>query len=148
MFNINYSSKIREAENHIQQAEKYLKTSFLKWKPDLDSAIDEFDKACTCYRVAEQYEKCKDLSLRLAELQIQKGTPFFAGKSYEQAAQMTEQLKDLSTAAKYYDRAGQLYIEGGLCYFKLFLEIIFFILGYRDSAANLYERCAPQFQQF
>jgi hypothetical protein len=73
MFNINFSSKIKEAEEHIHQGEKYLKTSFLKWKPDLDSAIDEFDKACNCYRVAEKYEQCRDLSLRLAELQIQKG---------------------------------------------------------------------------
>ncbi|CAF1231517.1 unnamed protein product [Rotaria sordida] len=131
MFNLNFSAKIKEAEEHIRQGEKYMKTTFLKRKPDLDSAIDEFDKACTCYRVAEKYDQCRDLSLRLAELQIQKGTPFFAGKSYEQAAQMTLQLQDLPTAAKYYDRAGQLYAEG----------------GYRDSGAILYERCAPQFQQ-
>ena len=26
---------------------------------------------------------------------------------------MTQQLKDLPTAAKYFDRAGQLYAEGG-----------------------------------
>lgn len=150
MFNINFSAKIKEAEEHIRQGEKYLKTSFLKWKPDIDSAIDEFDKACTCYRVAEKYEQCRDLSIRLAELQIQKGiviypistikisiynylgTPFFAGKSYEQVAQMTQQLQDLAAAAKYYDRAAQLYAEA----------------GYRDSAAILYERAAPQFQQF
>jgi hypothetical protein len=42
------------------------------------------------------------------------GSPFFAAKSYEQAAQMTQQLPDLATAAKYYDRAGQLYAEGGI----------------------------------
>ncbi|CAF1227779.1 unnamed protein product [Rotaria sordida] len=156
MFNLNFSAKIKEAEEHIRQGEKYMKTSFLKRKPDLDSAIDEFDKACTCYRVAERYDQCRDLSLRLAELQIQKvevsekqtdaivfkapkilsqlfqrELHFFAGKSYEQAAQMTLQLQDLPTAAKYYDRAGQLYAEG----------------GYRDSGAILYERCAPQFQQ-
>jgi tetratricopeptide (TPR) repeat protein len=113
MFNLNFSAKIKEAEEHIKQGEKYLKTSLTKWKPDVDSAIDEFDKACTCYRVAEKYEQCRDLSIRLAELQIQKGTTFFAAKSYEQAAQMTQQLKDLATAAKYYDKAGQLYAEGG-----------------------------------
>jgi hypothetical protein len=45
---------------------------------------------------------------------INLGTPFFAAKSYEQAAQMTQQLKDLATAAKYYDRSGQLYAEGGI----------------------------------
>ena len=116
MLNINSSAKIKEAEGHIKQGEKYLKTSFTKWKPDIDSAIDEFDKACTCYRVAEKYQQCRDLSLRLAELQIQKGSTFFAAKSYEQAAQMTQQLQDLSTAAKYYNKAGELYAEGGRAY--------------------------------
>ncbi|CAF0772746.1 unnamed protein product [Rotaria sp. Silwood1] len=132
MFNLNFSAKIKEAEEHVKQGEKYLKTSFTKWKPDLDSAIDEFDKACTCYRVAEKYEQCRDLSIRLAELQIQKGSTFFAAKSYEQAAQMAQQVQDLKTAAKYYDKAGELYVEGGHC----------------DSSIILYERCAPQFQQF
>lgn len=119
MFNINFSAKIKEAEEHVKQGEKYLKTTFTKWKPDLDSAIDEFDKACTCYRVAEKYEQCRDLSIRLADLQIQKGSTFFAAKSYEQAAQMTQQLQDFSTAAKYYDKAGQLFAEGGKIDFKL-----------------------------
>jgi len=132
MFNINFSAKIKEAEDHVKQGEKYLKTTLTKWKPDIDSAIDEFDKACTCYRIAEKYEQCRDLSLRLADLQIQKGSTFFAAKSFEQAAQMAQQMKDLPTAAKHFDRAGQLYAEG----------------GQRDSGAILYERCAPQFQQF
>lgn len=77
MFKFNFSGKIKEAEERVRQGEKYLKTSFLKWKPELDSAIDEFDKACTCYRVAEKYEECRDLSLRLGELQIQKGNFLF-----------------------------------------------------------------------
>ena len=113
MFNLNFAAKIKEAEDHVKQAEKYLKTSLTKWKPDIDSAVDEYDKACTCYRVAEKYDQCRDLSIRLAELQLQKGTTFFAGKSYEQAGQMAQQLQDLTTAAKYFDKAGQLYAEGG-----------------------------------
>lgn len=73
MFNLNFTAKIREAEEHVKQGEKYMKTSLMKWKPDLDSAIDEFDKACTCYRVADKYEQCRDLCIRVAELQLQKG---------------------------------------------------------------------------
>jgi hypothetical protein len=73
MFNFNVSGKVQQAEEHIRQAETYLKTSWTKWKPDIDSAIDEFDKACNCYRVAEKHELCRDLSIRLAELQIEKG---------------------------------------------------------------------------
>lgn len=121
MFNINYSAKIKEAEDHIKQAEKHLKTSFTKWKPDLDSAIDEFDKACTCYRIAEKYELCRDLSVRLGNLQIQKGSTFFAAKSFEQAAQMSAQLNDLRQAATHFDRAGQLFVEGGSS--KLFFSV-------------------------
>jgi gamma-soluble NSF attachment protein len=113
MFNLNFTAKIKEAEEHVKQGEKYLKTTLTKWKPDIDSAVEQFDKACTCYRVAEKYDLCRDLSLRLAELQIQKGSTYFAGKSFEQAAQMAQQLQDLATAAKHYDRAGQLYAEGG-----------------------------------
>ncbi len=113
MFNINFEAKIREAESYVHEGEKYLKTTFFKRKPDIDSAITEFEKACNCYRVAEKYEQCRDLSVRMGELQVQKEKPFFAAKSYEQAAQMTQQLKDLATAAKYFDRAGQLYAEGG-----------------------------------
>jgi len=73
MFNIDFKGKIKEAEEHIHAGEIHMKTSFFKRKPDIDSAIDEFDKACNCYRVAEKYEQCRDLSIRLAELQIQKG---------------------------------------------------------------------------
>lgn len=149
MFNFNVSAKIKEAEDHVKQGEKYLKTSLTKWKPDIDSAIEQFDKACTCYRVAEKYELCRDLSIRLAELQIQKGSTFFAARSYEQAAQMAQQLQDLPTAAKYYDKAGSLYIEGGKnsISYQTFFKIIFY-LGQRDSGTLLYERCAVQFQQY
>lgn len=113
MFNLNFAGKVKEAEDHVKQADKYLKTSLTKWKPDLDSAVDELNKACTCYRVAEKYDLCRDLSIRLADLQMQKGTTFFAAQSFEQAGQMSQQLQDLPTAAKHFDRAGQLYAEGG-----------------------------------
>jgi len=77
-------------------------------------------------------KKCRDLSLRTAELQLQKGTTFFAAKSYEQAGTMAQQMNDLPLAAKYYDKAGQLLNDG----------------GQRDSAAILYERYATQFSNF
>lgn len=42
---LNTMSKIQQAQEHIQLAEKYLKTTLLKWKPDYDSAADEYYKA-------------------------------------------------------------------------------------------------------
>ena len=148
MFNVNTSAKIKEAEEHVKQGEKYLKTSLTKWKPDIDSAIDEFEKGCTCYRVAEKYDMCRDLSIRLADLQVQKGSTFFAGKSYEQAAQMAQQLGDLPTAAKHFDKAGQLYVEGGKIDVAQAWWTTVVLAGHPDSAAILYERCAPPFQNF
>ncbi|CAF1399738.1 unnamed protein product, partial [Didymodactylos carnosus] len=131
IMNFNFSHKIKEAEEHVRQADKYLKTSLTKWKPDLDSAINELEKATTCYRVADAYDKCLEISLRNSELQLKKGSTFFAAKSYEQAATCAQQLNDLTQAAKYFDKAGQLLSE-----------------GQRDSAAILYERSAPIFQNF
>ena len=32
------AAKIAEGEDHVKKAEKYLKTSFMKWSPDYDSA--------------------------------------------------------------------------------------------------------------
>lgn len=113
MFNINSTAKIKEAEEHIREGEKHLKTSFFKRKPDIDSAIDEFDKACNCYRLIEQYEQCRDVGLRVAELQVKSEKLYFAAKSYEQIAQMTQQLKDLPMAAEYFRRAGELYAQSG-----------------------------------
>jgi hypothetical protein len=80
MFTFTGSAKLQEAEDRVRKGEKHLKTSLTKWKPDIDAAIDEFDKACTCYRLAEKYEECRDLSLRLAELHLKKS--FFFSLSY------------------------------------------------------------------
>lgn len=39
------AQKINEGLEHVAKAEKYLKTGFLKWKPDYDSAASEYGKA-------------------------------------------------------------------------------------------------------
>lgn len=114
MFNINSTAKIKEAEDHIREGHKHMKTSFFKRKPDIDSAIEEFDKACTCYRIAEQYEQCRDLAIQVADLQMKSDKLFFAAKTYEQVAQMSQQLKDLPMAKKYFDLAGQTYAQSGM----------------------------------
>jgi hypothetical protein len=42
------SHKNEQGQEHIRNAEKHLKTSLLKWRPDYDSAADEYDKAGLC----------------------------------------------------------------------------------------------------
>ena len=54
------SKKTLEGEEHIRKAEKYLKTSFMKWTPDYDPAADEFSRAATCFKVGKEHEKTLD----------------------------------------------------------------------------------------
>jgi len=51
--------KLQEAKQHISDAEKSLKTSLFKRKPDYDSAASAYSLAGTCYKVA------KDLSCQV-----------------------------------------------------------------------------------
>ena len=44
------AAKIAEGEDHVKKAEKYLKTSFMKWSPDYDSAGWCLPK---CYRFVD-----------------------------------------------------------------------------------------------
>ncbi|PIN99456.1 hypothetical protein AB205_0150360 [Aquarana catesbeiana] len=44
-----------------------LKTSFLKWKPDYDSAASEYAKAAVAFKNAKQYDQAKDAFLKEAE---------------------------------------------------------------------------------
>uniref|UniRef100_A0A8C1VC11 Gamma-soluble NSF attachment protein n=1 Tax=Cyprinus carpio TaxID=7962 RepID=A0A8C1VC11_CYPCA len=61
------AQKINEAHEHIAKAEKYLKTSLMKWKPDYDSAASEYAKAAVCFKNARQLEQAKDAYLQEAE---------------------------------------------------------------------------------
>ncbi len=54
-----HTKKKAEAQEHVRQAEKALKTSIMKWSPDHDSAGDEYSKAATCFKVA----KCPEEAL-------------------------------------------------------------------------------------
>ena len=43
--------KTLEAEEHMRLAAKALKTGFLKWSPDYDTAGDEYSRAATAFKV-------------------------------------------------------------------------------------------------
>ncbi|TEA23367.1 hypothetical protein DBR06_SOUSAS910024, partial [Sousa chinensis] len=60
------AQKINEGLEHLAKAEKCLKTGFLKWKPDYDSAASEYGKAAVAFKNAKQFEQAKDACLREA----------------------------------------------------------------------------------
>jgi hypothetical protein len=61
------SHKNEQGQEHIRNAEKHLKTSLLKWRPDYDSAADEYDKAATCFRNCKNFVQCKECLLKVVD---------------------------------------------------------------------------------
>uniref|UniRef100_A0A9J7ZJG4 Gamma-soluble NSF attachment protein n=2 Tax=Cyprinus carpio TaxID=7962 RepID=A0A9J7ZJG4_CYPCA len=105
------AQKINEAHEHIAKAEKYLKTSLMKWKPDYDSAASEYAKAAVCFKNARQLEQAKDAYLQEAEAHT-------GNRSYPSAdrAQIQESVCDmqrLPEAVQYIEKASMMYVENG-----------------------------------
>ncbi|KAG8178317.1 hypothetical protein JTE90_026287 [Oedothorax gibbosus] len=105
--------KIVEGNECIQNAEKYLKTSFMKWKPDYDSAALEYSKAATCFKTAKVLGQCKDCLLKAADCYSKNNSFFSAAKNYEQAAFVYKDMGDLSSTKQMIERACQLFREHG-----------------------------------
>ncbi|KFM79031.1 Gamma-soluble NSF attachment protein, partial [Stegodyphus mimosarum] len=57
-----------------------LKTSFLKWKPDYDSAASEYSRAATCFKTARVLGQCKDSLLKAADCYAKNHSFFSAAK--------------------------------------------------------------------
>ncbi|KAI5606480.1 gamma-soluble NSF attachment protein, partial [Silurus asotus] len=107
------AQKINEAHEHIAKAEKYLKTSFMKWKPDYDSAASEYGKAAVAFKNAKQLEEAKDAYLQEAEAHTNNRTLFHAAKALEQAGMMLKDMQRLPEAIQYIEKASMMYIENG-----------------------------------
>lgn len=107
------AQKINEAHEHIAQAEKYLKTSFMKWKPDYDSAASEYAKAAVAFKNAKQLEQAKEAYLQEAEAYTNNGSLFHAAKALEQAGMMLKDMQKLPEAVQYIEKASMMYVENG-----------------------------------
>ena len=79
------AKKTLEAEEHLRKAEKYLKTSFMKWTPDYDPAADEFSRAATCFKVGKEHDKTLDALNRACECYKEVKSLYQAAKMLEQA---------------------------------------------------------------
>ncbi|XP_055606425.1 gamma-soluble NSF attachment protein-like [Uranotaenia lowii] len=107
------SSKIEEAQEHIRQAEKSLKTSLLKWRPDYDLAADEYNKAATCFRNAKALDQCKDCLLKSSDCHRQNRAIFHAAKCLDQVILICKDMNQLSEVRKYAEKAANLYQQHG-----------------------------------
>uniref|UniRef100_A0A667WZW4 Gamma-soluble NSF attachment protein n=1 Tax=Myripristis murdjan TaxID=586833 RepID=A0A667WZW4_9TELE len=89
------AEKINQAHEHGQSREtvSYLKTSFLKWKPDYDSAAAEYSKAAVAFKNADAHTNNKT--------------------ALEQAAMMLKEMGRLSDAVCLIEKASLMYVENG-----------------------------------
>ncbi|KAK4320585.1 hypothetical protein Pmani_008589 [Petrolisthes manimaculis] len=108
------TKKIEEALAHIREAEKSLKTSLLKWKPDYDFAADEYNAAATCYKTAKQYTQCRECLMKAVENYKLNRSFFSAGKCLEQAGLISKELGDMESIYKFCERAACMYQEHGI----------------------------------
>ena len=106
-------SKIEEANEHIRQAEKALKQSLLKWRPDYEVAADEYSHAATCFRIAKSYAQSKECLVKAADCYKQTKSWFHAAKSIEQALLICKEMRDLSEVSKLAHSACSLFQQHG-----------------------------------
>ncbi|XP_065344803.1 gamma-soluble NSF attachment protein [Cloeon dipterum] len=107
------NKKFDEGLEHIKNAEKCMKTSLLKWRPDFDIAADEYAKAATCFRNAKAFEQCKDCLMKAADCNKQNRALFHAGKNYEQAMLVCKELGDLRDVQMLAEKSCTLYQQHG-----------------------------------
>lgn len=107
------NKKIEEAQEHIRNAEKSLKTSLLKWRPDYEIASDEYSKAATCYRVAKSFEQSKECLLKAADCHKQCRALFHAAKCLDQVILLSKEMNNLADVQQYAERACHLYQQHG-----------------------------------
>ncbi|PNJ81375.1 NAPG isoform 6, partial [Pongo abelii] len=91
----------------------HLKTGFLKWKPDYDSAASEYGKAAVAFKNAKQFEQAKDACLREAVAHENNRALFHAAKAYEQAGMMLKEMQKLPEAVQLIEKASMMYLENG-----------------------------------
>lgn len=86
-----------------------MKTSLLKWRPDYDSAADEYAKAAMFYRNAKSYENCVDSLIKASECYKQNRSLFHAAKSIDQAVLVYKDMNNLGGIRKLAEKAAHLF---------------------------------------
>jgi len=107
------TKKVEEALAHIKEAEKNLKTGFMKWKPDYDLAADEYNSAATCYKTIRQHKECRECLMKAAENYKINRSFYSAAKCLDQAALISKELNDYEAVFKLCERSATMHQEHG-----------------------------------
>ncbi|XP_055836796.1 gamma-soluble NSF attachment protein [Episyrphus balteatus] len=107
------TKKIEEGQELMRQAEKSLKTTLLKWRPDYDVAADEYSKAATCFRIAKSFDQSKECFLKAIECHKNNRSWFHAAKCYEQIIIVLKETNNLLEIEPNANKACNLYQQHG-----------------------------------
>ncbi|KAL5964297.1 Gamma-soluble NSF attachment protein [Taenia solium] len=119
------ANKLDQAEELIKRAQN-LKTSFLKWSPDIDSAVEYYSKAAVIYRNARMLQESADIYMQIADLHAKNKSFFHCAKAYETASLLFRDLGKFDKVVECIKTAGQLLRQNGV----------------PDSASTLYAKGA------
>ncbi|NXE04124.1 SNAG protein, partial [Lophotis ruficrista] len=94
-----------------------LKTGFLKWKPDYDSAATEYGKAAVAFKNAKQFDQAREACLREAEAhENNKAYLFIDCTIADSSVSLTvtlQEMQRLPEAVQLIEKASMMYLENG-----------------------------------
>ncbi|NWX46504.1 SNAG protein, partial [Steatornis caripensis] len=98
-----------------------LKTGFLKWKPDYDSAATEYGKAAVAFKNAKQFDQAREACLREAEAHENNKAyllidcySFFQETDYNLPLTVAlQEMQRLPEAVQLIEKASMMYLENG-----------------------------------
>ncbi|KAK2506110.1 hypothetical protein MC885_002990 [Smutsia gigantea] len=107
------AQKINEGLEHLAKAEKYLKTGFLKWKPDYDSAASEYGKAAyeqagMMLKEMQKLPEAVQLIEKASTMYLENGTPDTAAMALERAGKLIENV-DPAKAVQLYQQTANVF---------------------------------------
>ncbi|XP_056639587.1 gamma-soluble NSF attachment protein-like [Diorhabda sublineata] len=107
------NKSLESGYEHVKNAEKSLKTSLLKWRPDYENAAEEYNKAATCFRIAKSYEQCRDCLLKAVDCYKQNKALFYASKALDQCVLVSKELGDIRAIPIFAERAANMFQTHG-----------------------------------
>eukprot|EP00052_Salpingoeca_macrocollata_P034268 m.11017 g.11017 ORF g.11017 m.11017 type:complete len:370 (-) comp6226_c0_seq1:29-1138(-) len=106
-------SRVKAAEDLLQEAEKSVKTSMFKWKPDWEIAGDLYDKAALAFRTAKELQRSKETYIKAANAHKQYKALHHAGRSMEQASAVAKDQKMMDESVQLIREACLFFQEHG-----------------------------------
>ncbi|NXN23885.1 SNAG protein, partial [Nycticryphes semicollaris] len=92
-----------------------LKTGFLKWKPDYDSAATEYGKAAVAFKNAKQFDQAREACLREAEAHENNKAYLFIAIPHSSIPLPValQEMQRLPEAVQLIEKASMMYLENG-----------------------------------